>query len=91
MTEIRCHVCGWLLDELPWGADGRTPTFEICSCCGCEFGYEDCRAIGVSNHRKKWLDSGGQWFSPARKPDDWSMEAQLKRIPDMPVGVDRNR
>ncbi len=91
MQEIRCHVCGCLLDELPWGEDGCSPTFNICSCCGCEFGYEDCRAIGVRAHRRKWIESGGAWFLPKDRPEDWSMEEQLERIPaELPAGIDRN-
>jgi hypothetical protein len=33
-------VCGLEQGELPWGADGATPSFAICDCCGVEFGLE---------------------------------------------------
>lgn len=91
MDEIRCRVCGWVLAEPPWGEDGRSPSYEICSCCGCEFGYEDCRASGILTYRKKWIDSGGVWFSPKDKPEGWSLEDQLKQIPEeLPAGIHRN-
>ncbi|WP_407906848.1 hypothetical protein [Escherichia coli] len=36
-----CRVCGAEQPEAPWGDDGETPTYDICNCCGVEFGYED--------------------------------------------------
>lgn len=37
-----CHVCGYPLgDYNPWGDDGKTPTYDICPCCGVEWGNED--------------------------------------------------
>ncbi len=41
MNEHNCRVCGLYIDDLPWGEDGNCPTYEICSCCGVEFGNED--------------------------------------------------
>ena len=35
-----CRVCGAEQPEAPWGDDGETPTYDICNCCGVEFGYE---------------------------------------------------
>jgi hypothetical protein len=37
-----CRVCGLEQDFQPWGKDGKTPAFEICGCCGVDFGYQDC-------------------------------------------------
>ena len=32
-----CPVCGYpLSDYNPWGDDGKTPTYDICPCCGVE-------------------------------------------------------
>lgn len=57
--EIRyCRVCGLKYEEPPWGFDGKTPSFEICQCCGVEFGYEDATVVGVNRYRKKWISSG---------------------------------
>lgn len=36
-----CRVCGLDQDENPWGEDNASPTFDICACCGTEFGYHD--------------------------------------------------
>jgi hypothetical protein len=35
-----CRICGLKQDFKPWGEDGKTPAFEICSCCGVEFGND---------------------------------------------------
>ncbi len=54
--QLTCHVCGLVQDEPPWGGDGRTPTFDICDCCGVEFGYEDSTLESVRRYRKAWLE-----------------------------------
>lgn len=77
----RCRICGYLLDEPPWGEDGRNPSFDICPCCGVEFGYEDCRLSGIRKFRQEWLAKGSPWFDSSKKPADWGLENQLKSIP----------
>jgi len=91
MKQIRCHICGWRLDELPWGDDGLHPTYNICDCCGCEFGYEDSELSGILQYRKKWIESGGVWFKPDEKPDNWSLKEQLNLIPkEIPAGIGKD-
>ena len=42
MGRYICPVCGYAyLEEPPRDEKGR-PSFDICDCCGIEFGYEDC-------------------------------------------------
>ena len=37
-----CPICGYPLDNYNlWGDDGKTPTYDICPCCGVEWGNED--------------------------------------------------
>jgi len=87
----RCHICGLDVGEAPWGESGRYPTWSICPCCGCEFGYEDCRASGVVFQRRRWMESGGQWWKPSEKLAGWDFEEQVKHIPtDIPPGIDRD-
>ena len=76
-----CRVCGLPQDELPWGEDGASPTFEICDCCGTEFGYEDTTPAAAGRARQKWIANGAGWFRPKRKPENWNPEAQLQGIP----------
>ena len=91
MSNTRCHVCGFDLGYPPWGEDGRTASFDICPCCGCEFGYEDCRESGVVSHRERWAQSGYKWFDPKERPADWNSSEQMKAVPStLPPGIDRN-
>jgi hypothetical protein len=36
-----CRVCGYDMGYPIWDDDGLGPTFDICACCGCEFGFND--------------------------------------------------
>ncbi|MBI1353708.1 MAG: hypothetical protein GC160_05125 [Acidobacteria bacterium] len=76
-----CRVCGLDQGYPPWGEDGRSPDFTICSCCGTEFGYEDVSQASVSAMRLRWLDAGGKWFRPMDQPENWDVTAQLKLVP----------
>jgi hypothetical protein len=79
--EMFCRICGLLQDEPPWGADGQYATFNICDCCGAEFGYEDTLLIAIRNHRSKWERDGYKWFCPKEKPENWDPHAQMTQIP----------
>lgn len=81
-TAFNCRVCGFDQGVEPWGEDGETPSFDICCCCGVQFGYEDCKEIGVREFRQEWINNGAKWFTPKDKPQDWSLEEQMKGIPD---------
>lgn len=77
-----CYVCGKkYVDYHPWGADGESPSQHLCECCGAQFGYEDVHIEGLKEYRKKWLTQGARWFDPKHKPENWSLEEQLKNIP----------
>lgn len=75
--QMRCRVCGLLQDDPPWGADGRTPSFELCECCGTEFGYEDATQAGVERARARWAASGYVWAEPTSRPVGWDPQDQL--------------
>lgn len=78
----RCRVCGLKQEDLPWEENGTIPSFNICSCCGAEFGYEDFTLSGIRRYRKEWLEKKkAQWWRPKMRPNDWSLEDQLKNIP----------
>jgi hypothetical protein len=55
-----CRVCGLIQDDPPWGNDNNTPSFNICSCCGVEFGYEDATLNAIKNYRTTWLANGAE-------------------------------
>lgn len=75
-----CRVCGLQQAEPPWGRDGRSPTFDICDCCGTEFGYEDVTPAAARTARGRWLAGGARWWVPARKPVGWDVAKQLRAL-----------
>jgi len=75
-----CRVCGLKQEAPPWGLDERSPTFEICDCCGIEFGYEDSSPSSIKKYRESWLASGAQWFNPKKRPTNWNLDEQLKNL-----------
>lgn len=82
MEENFCRICGLYSEDKPWGEDGHCPTYDICPCCGCEFGYEDCTFESAINYRKQWIENGVKWFDLKYKPEDWDLEKQMQNIPD---------
>jgi rubredoxin len=58
------------------------PSYEVCDCCGFEFGNDDepgtAGPTSFRAYRHEWLEDGGQWFSPSKRPPDWSLERQLR-------------
>lgn len=81
MAKYTCHVCGYPdLDEPPRSGNEKIPSFDICDCCGIQFGYEDSNESNVIEYRKKWIESGGEWFNKQKRPKEWSMIEQLKNI-----------
>jgi hypothetical protein len=77
-----CRICGLRHPHPPWGDDGHAPSFEICDCCGAEFGYHDATIQAIRNYRDRWLSEGAIWFISNEKPNEWSLEDQLKQIPN---------
>ena len=53
MEKFYCRICGYRLGFEPWGDDGKTPTYEICPCCGVEFGNEDWKSHTNLTHPGK--------------------------------------
>ena len=74
-----CPVCGFDLGYAPWGESGDVATFDICGCCGIEFGYQDSTDTGLIRARNDWIAQGYPWKGDAKdKPADWDPEAQLR-------------
>ena len=81
ISSLICRVCGKIQDDFPWGEDGKYPNYDICDCCGVEFGYGDCTLKAIRASRERWLANGAEWKYPKEKPDNWSLEEQMKNIP----------
>lgn len=77
---FRCPVCGF--GELPWRPydDFGLPSFEICPCCGTQFGVEDAR----QSHellRHVWAVGGARWWSLVEPPPvGWDPAIQLSEF-----------
>lgn len=80
MTTFKCPICNYKgLYEPPYNAEGYG-SYEICPCCGFEFGCDDYpeKEEAQLTWRKKWIDSGLIWFSNSRThPEGWDGEKQL--------------
>lgn len=62
-----------------WG----NPSYEVCDCCGFEFGFDDdpggtAKAETFDEYLAHWISKGCQWFTPKKRPHDWSIEDQLE-------------
>jgi len=78
----RCRVCGYDNEFLIWGESGNLPSFEICPCCGVQFGYSDETEEDCNFYRTFWAQNEAlKWFSPKLRPDNWNWDEQKKLIP----------
>jgi hypothetical protein len=81
MTYPTCPVCGF--DSLSRPLE----PFDICPCCGTEFGYDDS-ALNHEELRMRWMRTGADWWSAAAvPPPNWSPTAQLLRANLLPVDL----
>lgn len=51
-------------------------TFEICPCCGTEFGYDDASA-SFEDLREAWISGGCVWWN-GKPPEGWDAKEQLE-------------
>ena len=73
MPIEHCPICGFgPLSEAYANAQELRYSFDICSFCGCEYGYDD-----LESHYAQWVASGFKWFNPKLKPEGWRIESQL--------------
>lgn len=63
-----------------WGQDGKSPSFDICACCGVTFGYEDNNLKAIRLFRNNWLSNGLKWNQLKLKPEKWNPLRQLRNI-----------
>lgn len=80
--ERICRICGLEYDSNIVRDEFGEPTFNICDCCGVEFGYEDITIKSVIHYRCYWLNElKAKWFIPKYKPNKWDINKQLENIP----------
>ena len=80
-----CPVCGFSLDAPAWIGDRAS--FEICSCCGTQFGYVDACGGDLAARRawwrltrREWVEGGKLWRGFDNPPVGWDASAQLERV-----------
>lgn len=67
-----CLVCGYSGDQ-----EFEARDYQICGCCGTEFGYDD-RSLTHEQLRDEWISKGFPWFDPEQAiPIDWDPVNQL--------------
>ncbi|MFC1645955.1 hypothetical protein ACFL2Y_02120 [Candidatus Omnitrophota bacterium] len=79
-----CHVCGFDgLKEPPYNK-ANEPSYEICPCCGFEFGFDSQQSKNkeedYKSYRDEWFKNGAKWFILQAKPKDWQLYKQLENI-----------
>jgi len=97
-ADRTCPCCGWpglearpyaeWTGQVPEGADPPydewlgTASYEVCRCCGFEFGNDDnpgtAPPVSFDEYRHKWAMDGCRWFVPDLRPPDWSLDDQLR-------------
>ena len=76
-----CPVCGFDGLEEPAYDDMGEPSFEICACCGFEFGFDDgSEHKTFEQYRAEWIKNGAKWENPKAKPEHWDLDIQLNNI-----------
>jgi hypothetical protein len=57
------------------------PSYEVCLCCGFEFGNDDepgtAEPVSFETYLKDWIEGGAIWFDSKAKPSNWSLSVQL--------------
>lgn len=79
-NERYCLVCGFEPGFLPWGVDGRTPTFDCCPCCGVQWGVGDTTTEEIRVYRGAWLRNGARWHDEATPQDGLQATDRLQRL-----------
>ena len=76
MEIIFCPICGFGPFTEPYQSiQELRSSFEICDCCGCEYGNDD-----TESYFEKWKSDGGIWFDKKQKPKNWVLENQIGNI-----------
>lgn len=69
-----CPVCGF---------DWHEPVerYEICECCGTQFGYDDANTSHFEL-RRRWIERGCPWTGLRPAPSGWNPQKQLELLND---------
>jgi hypothetical protein len=68
--------------DIPYSKHFGKPSYEVCDCCGYEFGNDDdpgtAEGESFKKYREEWVAAGCKWFNEKKRPQGWSVEKQLE-------------
>ena len=81
-ARFTCPICGCRELEKPPRSETTGGSYEICPCCGCEFGYHDeDQGISDQEWRRRWVAKGVPRFDRSTRPPLGSDPVeQLRRL-----------
>ena len=61
----------------PYGLSLGEASYDVCPCCGFEFGFDDEPGGGTepstfASYRAEWIAGGYRWFDERVRPSDWT-------------------
>ena len=66
----------------PYSERYGMPSYDVCSCCGYEYGNDDepgtAEPFSFEVYLANWIKDGCEWFEEEKKPTNWNLESQLK-------------
>lgn len=83
INKYECPVCGYDKLKNPIYDEQGNGTYEICVCCGFEFGNDDFpnKEEAYVSWRNRWKENGCKWFSTYTKPDkNWNPKIQISKF-----------
>jgi hypothetical protein len=79
-ADKHCPVCGLEQNNYPWGIRGDCASYNICDCCGTEYGvYDQCPNYAIE-FRDQWIADGYPWWR-GTPPPNWNPQTQLRFVP----------
>jgi len=77
----KCLVCGFVgLKEPPYD-NNNYPSYEICPCCGFEYGFSDTsQGYTYKSYREEWILNGFVFFYGDLKPSNWGKEFLIEQM-----------
>lgn len=57
------------------------PSYDVCDCCGFEFGNDDNPGTGkpitFREYLSNWIKEDALWFVSSKRPNNWTINHQL--------------
>jgi hypothetical protein len=79
-APANCLIRGF---EPPYCVRFGFPSYDVCECCGYEYGNDDepgngLRGFSFEEYLENWMKEGCIWFDPDLRPINWTIEEQRK-------------